>query len=151
MNTVKRSPAPFGAYVEVDVTNIKEGKFVEQINRTIQAGLIELIEHQKEAETKRGELVVTATIKIKRAPSTESVWSILTRVTKKTPTLEQASDAIQRGTRLLCQPVGTTDDDPRQQQFFDASGAPILADGTPGHVGDAHAKDSIPIHRASRG
>jgi hypothetical protein len=129
-NAIQRSPVPPGAFVEVDVTNISEGDFVAEVNEKVRKAMSELFDYEKRTGDMGGLIEVTAKIKVSRFPNTKNLFNIETQVTSKIPVLTRASEATERGGKLLCQPVGTNDD-AEQQLFYDGQGRVIGADGRP--------------------
>lgn len=121
---------PPGAYVEVGIEIVDEGKFIEQINRAMRDALRQLANYERETGDRAGCSKVTVVLGFRRAKGTDGFFEIKTKIATSVPQPQKASYAIERGGKLLCQPVGTNDD-PGQQCFFDSTGRIIGEDGRP--------------------
>jgi len=115
---------PLGAYVEVKLENINQGRFLEQIDEALQKAARDLMEWEQAMEKKDGSFTVTAKVTGSRVKNATDHFTLKARVTINTPDIEQT--AMVKGTngRIICQPEGADHHSPDQIRMFDVNGNP---------------------------
>jgi len=114
---------PHGSYVQLDLDLISEGGFRREFERQLEKAYSELIEREQLSGDKTGVATITATVKIGRT-DTETFFAVHACVTRKVPPITRKSLVKGAGGKLLCQPEGSSEDDPGQMRLFDAQGKP---------------------------
>jgi hypothetical protein len=122
-NSNNISPAPPGAYVELDATLIDEGKYIAMLTARLKQAYADLVQYEKESFDRKAKAVVTAKITLHRTPNTEDCFDIDYDVSIKVPTIKRSSVAKEsKDGKLICQPAGTNQESPDQQLFYDNRG-----------------------------
>lgn len=121
----KKSPIPAGAFVELNIDAIAEGKCRRDFERKLRRAYKELMEYEKETGDTKCKSVVLLKVTISRMAAAKEHIAITHNTKLSTPTVSEVSIVRERGGRLLCQPVGASEFDPDQQVLFDSLGRPI--------------------------
>jgi len=118
-------PIPRDAYVELNTRLIAEGNFIAQLDDSIKKLHLDLIAREQITKDTGASGEITAKIKIQRAKGTQEMWDVTCSVVSKMPGIAQTT--IVKGTdqNLICQPTGSSDEDPSQMPLFDYTGAPL--------------------------
>lgn len=127
----EKSPAPPGAFVEIGLEDIDEGKLVKAANAKLKKAFRDTLEYEKETSDKTAKFVMNIEITCERMPNSEELWDISYKIPTKIPTATRATFAKEVGGKLLAQPAGTNEDTPDQQLFYDNRGAIIGGEPTP--------------------
>lgn len=115
---------PAGTYVELDVDKINEGAFRERIEELLRTGLKDYLRWEHAMDRKDGSFTVSAKINVSRVANSESHFAVKADVNLKTPVVQRTSLVKGAGGVLLCQPEGSSGDDPAQIRLFDGLGRP---------------------------
>jgi hypothetical protein len=119
----KLSPIPAGAYVEVNVDNIDEGRLKKKLESKIRQAYRALQQYEQETSDFGGKATVTLKVSVKREKGSAGVFRLAYKLVTTTPEAESATLAKQGADgQLICQPGGTTEDDPDQLVIFDQNG-----------------------------
>ena len=116
------SPVPSGMYIELNIDVINDGDFKESINRAIQRGLREYLNWENASDRKDGCFEIHATLRFSRIPNSQEHFIIEDRVKLKVPDISHQSTTKVANGLFLCQPEGTSMDDPDQIRLFDSRG-----------------------------
>lgn len=125
-----RSPVPPGAFLELDTDLVDEGRMRRGLDRAIKKCVREIIEYEREVDSKDGKGEVALKLIIRRAKGAEEHFEVIHETKIKTPTPRRASFVRERAGRLLCQPTGSNSGDPDQQLLFDGMGR-VIGGGAP--------------------
>lgn len=121
--TVKAPPA--GAYVELNINLIDEGRCAALIEESLKEALLGLRRYEKSS----GDLTAAATINVKfkleRQKGSESFMDLSYKAETKVPVVERSSSIRATEDKLLCQPGGSSDGDPDQLTFYNQKGVAI--------------------------
>lgn len=116
-----QSPAPPGAMVEVGFEILDEGRFLPTVNRKLREAAEALAKYELETGDKTSRSAVAIKITFARVKGAAALMGITTTIATSIPTPKGGSVAMERGGKLLCQPVGTNEE-PQQQLFYDGNG-----------------------------
>lgn len=130
------SPAPPGAFVEIDSALIDEGKFIETLTAKLRHGYRELLAYEKESSDMTAKVVTTVKITICRMAGSSTAFDVNYNIANTIPSVTRSSFVKEAGGRLLCQPAGSNADNPDQQLYFDARGR--IIGGVDPETGEMH-------------
>lgn len=116
------SPVPPGAYVELNVDLIDEGKFRAHLESKMKQALKDLLQYEEDTMDRSGSAMVTLKFKMSRTKGSSEFFDLEYTVANQVPNVVRASTAKEANGRLICQPTGTSEDSPDQQLFFDRNG-----------------------------
>lgn len=116
------SLAPPGAFVELGLELINEGKFKQMVEAKPSQAVEGLMKYEKESGDMTATAEVTVKIKLQRPKGSNQFIDILYHAKTQVPVIEAITTVKQAGDKLLCQPSGSNDGNPDQQLFYDACG-----------------------------
>lgn len=119
---------PDGAYVELDLDLIDEGKFKTHFEAKLRAALEGLLAYEKESFDLTGAATITVKVKLERQKGSQQFMDISYGAKSDVPVVTRGTQVRLAGDRLLCQPAGSNEGSPDQQLFYDAKGN-IICDG----------------------
>lgn len=118
-------PIPHGAMVEICVDLVDEGDFKKRLDLAIRRAHRGLREYLEESKDKGGTATIVAKIKLRYDPDADDHVVIDHQIGVKTPERVKRSYVKERKGHLLCQPSGSSEDNPDQQRLFNPDGTII--------------------------
>ena len=118
------TPVPANAYVELNTDLIDEGGLRQELDQRLGQAFRQLLERESATGDKTAKAVISCRITIERGKDSEQFWRITHSVNHAVPPIDKTSLVRGAGGRLICQPEGSSDDDPDQMHLFDAQGQP---------------------------
>lgn len=115
-------PAPPGAYVELDIDLIDEGKLKDVIEQKLRQAHKGLTDYEKETGDLTAKATVTIKLKLQRQRGSQQFMDVLYHARHEVPVMERVTSVRAAGDKLLCQPAGSNEGDPDQQLFYDQNG-----------------------------
>jgi hypothetical protein len=119
--------APPGAFLELDIDLIDEGKFSAYVMSKIRQLYDGLDAYEKESGDMTAKATATIKVTVQRLKGSTQSLDLSYRGKAEVPVVTRSTIVKVANGKMLCQPAGSSADDPNQQLFYDAVGRIIGA------------------------